>query len=405
MNRLFNNLLGKKEEQPCRGRVPSNPSSTFINETDTMKAHQPQSSTRTQEESLEALEAEQQRIQNQVNNIKKQLSGMENALISLNTRIQRYKISFASCLQPYKEENIELKVTQEQLPPISDSEDDETDAPPVILPKPLTIKGYDDVNHVIWHHVKDILPERYSDKYKYYQSTIYSIARSLSLVGKEVVLEKISCNEDETKLKEWREIIETCRKIVEYKNKNDMMGYKKLLTFFYQKYPLPANPFKEENLSDFYTQANSIYIDSFHIFFFLRMFRNELSNRKEQFMWVFGEPFFVEKIEINDKFIKLLELLYILSIRGMKLSVVPIFDENIIYRPKRVAKDGKYFSFYYYDDYVEDPQMVTDDEIKSSMPTYYAAGGSTYVNGHYRSGYWRNGRWVSGGYVKGHYRS
>ena len=404
MNRLFNNLLGRKEVQ-SKSNVPTDSPSTSINVGDMEKTELSSSSPKLQEESLEALEAEQQRIQDMVNNMKKQLSEMEDNLVSLNTRIQRYKMSFASCQQPYKEDNIELKVTQEKMPPISDSEDDETDAPPVILPKPLTIKGYDDVNNVIWRHVQDVLPESYSDKYKYYQSTLYNIARSLSIVGKEVVLEKISRNEDETKLKEWREIIETCRKIVEYKNKNDMMGYNKLLTFFYQKYPQPANPFKGECVTDFYAQANSIYTDSFHIFFFLRMFRNELSNYNKQYISDWEKSFFVEKIKIDDKFIKLLELLYTLSIRGMKLSIVPIFDENIIYRPKRVAKDGKYFSFYYYDDYVEKPHMVTDDEAKSSTPTYYTYGGSTYVSGHYRSGYWRNGRWVSGGYVKGHYRS
>ena len=403
MNRLFNNLLGKKEEQPCRGTVPSNPPSTFISESDKAKANQPISSPKMQGESLEALEAEQRSIQKQVLILKEQLTKMETALASLNMRIQRYKVSQSACQKQFSEEKVKLNITEEPLDSVSDNDDEVTGVPPIVLPKPLKIKGYEKVEDFIWRHVNDILTEL-RDPY-YYRGIVNKIAISLSIIGKEIIFEKTECNKNEEQLKEWREIIATCNKIVSYKNNNDEQGYKKMVNFFYQRYPKPQSPFGLSQPTDFFAQSSSIYSDAFYLMFFMFSFKNELFKYNKQFWSDRDKVLSVDEIGINDILIDFMKMFYMLRLLGYSLAVVPIFDENIIYRPRRVAQDGHYFSLYYYDNYVEEPQMVTENEIKPVTPTYYASGGSTYVNGHYRSGYWRNGRWVSGGYVKGHYRS
>lgn len=355
--------------------------------------------------SIEELERKQSDLQSQLNEIKRLMEQTEAQLLCVYTEIQRYKIAQSSCQEHFADDEVDLKITQEETFQEGYEKTLDTEAPPVILPKPLTIKGYEKVEDFLWRHIKDTIPDAYNDQYKYFHSVLYGVARSLSIIGKEIIFEKIEPINDEDTLKEWREIIETCRKIYQYKKNNDKQGYVKILNFFYQKYPKPNNPFNGTTPVDLFTQAMSPYTDAYYLKYYLLAFQESVAEYNNKFWRESERVTQVQNTDIDDFFIKLMEMFYMLSVKHRKLAVVPILDENIIYRPKRVAKDGNYFSLYYYDDYVEDPQMVTEGNANPSNTAYYFSGGSTYVNGHYRSGYWRNGRYVSGGYVKGHYRS
>lgn len=369
--------------------------------------------------SIEDIEKKQIELQRQLLEAKELMMQVEAQLQIVYAEIQRQKIAKSSCQERFVDGVVKLKITNEETPPNEPDEMLDKEAPPMILPKPLTIKGYEDVKNFLRQHIKDIFSEDYTDLYKsnYY---IEQVAKSLSKIGKELVFEKIQPVVDDDILKGWREIIETCRKINKYKENNDEQGFTKMLNFFYQKYPKPNNPFIESKPVDLFTQALSPYSEAYLIMYYFGEYNRELSaynqnvyeeDRRERgcshadkYAYL-DYAIVIDLTEINDMLIHFMEVLYMLAVKGWKLAIVPILDENIIYRPKRVAQDGTYFSLYYYDDYVEDPQMVTDEEVKMSVPSYYASGGSTFVNGHYRSGYWRNGRYVSGGYVKGHYRS
>lgn len=369
--------------------------------------------------SIEEIDKKQRELQDQLHQVKVLATQIEAQIQRVYAEIQREKIAQASCQDHFIDEVVDLNITHEKVFLDEREETLETEAPPIILPKPLAIKGYENVRNILWRHIKELISEGYSDQYTF-NLYIEKVARCLSYIGKEVVFEKVQPVENDEILKEWREIIETCRKINQYKKNNDQQGYIKMQNFFYQKQPKPNNPFDRMPPIDLFTQALSPYIDACYLMYYLNAYKREFSSfneseyeniikekgwREADFFKNFGYAIVVEEVEINDIFVSFMEMLYMLYTRGMKMLIVPVLEENIIYRPRRVAQDGKYFSLYYYDDYVEDPQMVTEEDEKSLNSSYYSSGGSTFVSGHYRSGYWRNGRYVSGGYVKGHYRS
>ena len=355
--------------------------------------------------SIEDIEKKQIELQRQLLEAKEHMMQVEAQLQIVYAEIQRQKIAQSSCQEQYTAKEVDLEITQESAPPLESDRALEMEIPKIILPKPLEINGFTKVEDFLYTHVVDLVPKNYNDHYQYYYFYIVKLARSLSLIGKELIFERIASIDDNEMLKEWRGIIDTCEKIIKYKKNNDKQGYTKMTNFFYQKYPKPINPFDSSTPVDLFIQVLTPYSGAYHLMYYLQAYYIELLAYNKKNFSSFEHVFAIEKAEINDNFLDLMKMLYMLFAKGWKIAIVPILDENIIYRPKRVAQDGKFFSLYYYEDYVEEPQMVTEEGDNSSVPSYYASGGSTFVNGHYRSGYWRNGRYVSGGYVKGHYRS
>ncbi len=280
-----------------------------------------------------------------------------------------------------------------------------------IIPKPLDIEGFTDITDVIFYHLKELIPSTsYSTPYRWYDDKLNALAVALSLVGKELILIKNE-ERDSAKFEEWKKIIETCRKIATYHKKGDMIGYNKYLAFFCEKYPIPIRQFGDDALTfDFCLQNNSVYNDAFQLMYYIDAFKTTIEsdyNSHSHDYWPnYPNHVIYDKIVINDTLVEFMEMIYMLRYEyNFTIAILPVLDENIIYRPKSAAQDGTYFSLFYYDDYVEEPTMEIEENGEIPASTYDSFGGSTYVKSHYRSGYWRNGRYVSGGYVKGHYRS
>lgn len=279
-----------------------------------------------------------------------------------------------------------------------------------VIPKPLSIKGFDNIYWVISNHVEALVNSTmYAYPYKKYGDKLITISNAFSYLGKEVLLIRID-KPDEKKMKEWKSIIDTCDKISNIHFNGDNEGYKKYLDFFLQKYPWPT--YSEETFSgpDFYLKNESVYEDAYLLMNYILRFKEQIrgiynTHKKEYWNYTDLHVLF-NNCEIDYSFVAYMEMIYMLRQKGFTLAIVPILDENLLYRPKRVAQTGDIYSLYYFDDYVEDPFMVIDNNNISQGPSsYYSfSGGSTYVSGHYRSGHWRNGRYVSGGYVRGHFR-
>lgn len=282
----------------------------------------------------------------------------------------------------------------------------------IVLPKPLEIEGFKEIQDIIFYHLKELIPSTsYSTPYRWYDDKLNAIAVALSLVGKELLLIKKDAPED-GKFEEWRKIIETCRKIATYKRKGDKQGYNKYLSFFCEKYPIPNLQFDDDTLPlDFFLQNDSVYVDAYQLMYYVNAFKktieSDYKNCSSDKYWPnYPKHVIFDKIEIDDVLVEYMEMIYMLRYEhNFTIAIIPVLDENIIYRPKREAQDGTYYSLFYYDDYVEEPTMEFEEKDEVSTSIYHCSGGSTFVKGHYRSGYWRNGRYVSGGYVKGHYRS
>lgn len=280
-----------------------------------------------------------------------------------------------------------------------------------IIPKPLDIEGFTKITDVIFYHLKELIPSTsYSTPYRWYDDKLNAIAVALSLIGKELVLIKNE-KRDSAKFDEWKKIIETCRKIASYHKKGDVIGYNKYLAFFCEKYPIPIRQFGDDALAfDFCLQNDSVYNDAFQLMYYIDAFKttieSDYNSHRSEYWPNYPQHVIYDKVLIDNTLVEFMEMIYMLRYeRNFTIAILPILDENIIYRPKRVAQDGTCFSLFYYDDYVEEPTMEIEENEEIHASTYHSLGGSTYVKSHYRCGHWRNGRYVSGGYVKGHYRS
>ena len=181
------------------------------------------------------------------------------------------------------------------------------------------------------------------------------------------------------------------------------------ISFLFEKYPLPADPFQEENPVDFFSNMNfSIYKNCYHLLYFLNKHiagytKYNQVYRMKSYKELFERERMPYEIGLNQFFIECLSAVYELEKLGFELAIIPIMDENIQYRPQSAAQDGKCFSLLFYDKYVENPTLIDGDAAERNRCNF-SYSGSTYVSGHYRQGHFRNGHWVSGGFVRGHYR-
>lgn len=120
------------------------------------------------EANLEKLQAEATSMQALYNKIGEEMA-------DLRKGIDRMKISLSTCQKQYKD-NYQIPQVPKK-PVIMDSEEEdiedaETTAPPTIIPKPLTIKGYEDFYKVIERNLSSLSFSRDKEKdkrdYAYY---------------------------------------------------------------------------------------------------------------------------------------------------------------------------------------------------------------------------------------------
>lgn len=385
MKRFLQNLFGSSDQDhPNQQNPVAVPSDDSID------------SPEQQDDELSLLLKEKDDILNRLIELRDYITELEKRKVAIDIQIQRISLV-----------NMSMQTDENE-----DNQDYSIDTSKVVIgvkPKPLRISGYDSVKDVLCEHINSLIGySSISYPYTWYNDKVKAIAVGLSLVGKELIF--IKGDKHQKKWEEWQSIIDTCHKILSYKERGDEQGYQKYLDFFLQKYPLPI--FHEETFSspDLFLKNESIYEDAFllisYICHFKTQIRKEYQKEKDAFWTNFPDHVIIQKCEIDNLFINYMEMLYMLRKKGFTLAIIPILDENILYRPKRVAQNDQIYSLYYYDSYLEDPQMVGIEQNQSlSESSYYSiSGNTTYVSGHYRSGYWRNGRYVRGGYVKGHYR-
>ena len=368
------------------------------------------------------VEANLEKLQSEAASMQALYDKIGEEMADLRKGIDRMKISLSTCQKQYKD-NYQIP----QAPKVSvpkDSEEDkenaETTAPPTIIPKPLTIKGYEDFYNVIYRNLSSLsfsrVQEKDKERHMVYtprsfnsKTDIAHLGYLLKDCGKEILL--IKCDQiEEEEFEDNEKVINTCKRICELKESGDKPGLEKYLTYFLTKYPQPRNPFDNENPVDFIQDEYvSVYNTGFYLMYFLNRYYNAF-DKSNVYKLVRSWHAMLQKVEINEALITLMNILNDLLYFGYRMCIVPINDKNILYRPKSAAQDGDVFSLLYYDKYIEIPEMESSEKKEENLYSAYgttaeSSYGTSYVNGHYRSGYMRNGRWVSGGYVKGHYRS
>ena len=336
-------------------------------------------------------------------------------MTELQKQMDRMKIALSKCQKQYKDDyQIPEKPKESAIIVAEENIDDlDTTPPPIIIPKLLTIKGYEDYFNVIIRNLSTINFINETNKgFPSYQisplKTEYDIAHLGNMLkdcGKEILL--VKCDPIEKEESEENEsIINTCKKINDLRVSGDKLGFEKFHSYFTRKYPQPKKPYGDEKPIDFIQdEYDSIYKSAFFLQYYLNAYYDTF--KKESLQRYSRTWLQLHEVEINEVLVTLMNILNELLLYGYKICIAPILDENILYRPKSAAQDGDVYSLLFYDKYVEIPEMVKDEKKEPSLYSTYGSSsiGSTYVSGHYRSGHMRNGRWISGGYVKGHYRT
>lgn len=353
--------------------------------------------------------------------IKTEIKNLENKLAKINRRI---------------EELGEKALPQADSIDVSNSYNISV---PLIIPRPLTITGYESIRSVLISHARDLFNSK-SISYDYKTNYIdlgYYVGTDnwlLSKIGKELVfLQNYKCSTEE--IYKINSLIKTCEIAIRQQKANDQIGYNKYVQVINSNYPIPESPFSDEKPSDFFQDLeSSLYINAYNYLYFMSSYLDVFKEAQKMEPKSNGWVPIPEGINVNEYFLQTLRMLYELAMNGMYIAIIPICDENIMYRSKNAALDNNYFSLYFYDNYVEDPKMVeipkklkiiedatsikqtsvTNIEESNSSRTastgsYHSNyvggyGGSCWVSSHYRKGHWRNGHYVSGGYVRGHYR-
>ena len=281
-------------------------------------------------------------------------------LTELRNQTDRMKISLSTCQKQYKDEYHEPKSPKEAVIIEYDEENDdvETTPPPIIIPKPLSIKRYEDYEEVVRRNLSAIVFERDNDKDEikpiYFEgiipSELYEIAFLANLLkdcGKEILL--IKCNQIKKEIYEDnKNIISTCNKICELRTSGDKLGLEKYLSYFLSKYPQPGNPFDNIKPVDFVQdEFISIYNNAFFLLYYLNSYYKSFDKKVFNYLKTKTWDLALQNVEINDGLIKILGILNGLLYYGYRMCIVPILDENILYRPKSAAQDGEIFSLLY----------------------------------------------------------
>lgn len=346
---------------------------------------------------LKELEKELQGLSEQCEKISQRQAEIRNEISAI--KIDLYKASEV-CENITEEVNLMVEMQQTTIEP----ENHENSFPQqIIIPNPLKIKGYERFDRILLRYYDELFNYNFyspkTDIFHYYAGYFIPLSvLALSRVGKEIIAVKTAMPNDKS-IKETKDIIETCWSICDSKHNGDESAYSRYVNFLTTKYPIPADPYTEEQPVDFtMDQGKSLYENAFYLLYFLKRYAHVYGLIDSVLMKV--DPNTIT-IGINEFFKYCLISILEFASHGYSLAIIPIMDENIIYRPKRLAQTETCKSFLYYDKYVEATSLIDSDQVET--PSYSYKGG-TIVSGHYRSGHYRNGHWVSGHWVSSHYR-
>lgn len=264
--------------------------------------------------------------------------------------ITAIKMSIAQCMIEYKDDD-DRGITQEKIEDNIPTSEDNFTPVEAKIPKKLQIRDHYSVYDNVKINFNKLIG--YSDylytRIKISSTTrdvIPSLAWDLSDAKKEIILVKTEYKFSDEKLEELGTIISTCEKIAELKKQGDSMGYKKYLSFFSQKYPIPADPFTDEEPTDYFSGVDSPpYVTAFHLRYLMkRLCPIILENRDTSWRSYLNR---YKEVVISDEYVSLLKTIADLLLRGYTIGIVPILDENILYRPQSAAQDENCLSFLY----------------------------------------------------------
>lgn len=161
--------------------------------------------------------------------IKTEIKNLENKLAKINRRI---------------EELGETALPQAGSIEVSNSHNSSV---PLILPRPLTITGYESIRSVLISHARDLFKSKcISYDYKTnFRDLGYFVGTDnwlLSKIGKELVfLQNYKCSTDE--IYKINSLIKTCEIAIRQQKANDQIGYNKYVQVINCNYPIPESPF------------------------------------------------------------------------------------------------------------------------------------------------------------------
>lgn len=343
---------------------------------------------------INELEIELQRLDEECSKIVSRQSEISCKINAL--KLSLYKASEV-CSDIDKE--AELVIEKNELP-VELSNNVNYDPIPVIVPKRLKIKNYEHCDAVAKRHYDKLFNISNINYDYHFYGGFFTCATILALtnVGKEVIAVK-SAKPSLIAIKETKDIIETLWTICQTKEKGDLPAYNRYVDFLTAKYPIPGDPYTEDEPVDFCKdQTKPLYVNAFYLLYFLTRYAHTYRMDFHQLMRI--EPRDVT-IGINEIYKDCLISILEFAIHGYSFAIIPIMDENIMYRPQKLAQSNICKSFLYYDDYVETVSLIDSNKVERPEYTFTAG---TVVSGHYRSGHYRNGYWVSGHWVNSHYR-
>lgn len=314
---------------------------------------------------------------------------------------------------------VDKEQTETKLPTFSyndqkdNSESQSLEIPPTIIPKNLDIKYYKCV-----YNIANIGTELF-DRH-FWRPDIATISMLLSFIGKEIVFYKTN-KITKQDIEKYDNILKYSRVLEDTKRSGDKLGYQKAKNAFENKYHIGNQYFYDKKPVDFIPEKDMDLLScSCFLHEFLVKWKDEIDKEYNKigfqdfeimdycirFKKCYNRIYDDDSIFNHDIFNALYDSLKC----GYSFCIIPIFDENILYRPKSAANDGTYFSLLYYDKYVviediENEKSETANILNgSSLGKYYSRFGTEFVSSHYRRGHFRNGHWVSGGLVRGHFR-
>ena len=116
---------------------------------------------------------------------------------------------------------------------------------PLIIPRPLTITGYESIRSVLISHARDLFNSKsISNDYKTnYRDLGYYVGTDnwlLSKIGKELVfLQNYKCSTEE--IYKINSLIKTCEIAIRQQKANDQIGYNKYVQVINSNYPIPES--------------------------------------------------------------------------------------------------------------------------------------------------------------------
>jgi len=275
--------------------------------------------------------------------------------------------------------------------------------PECVVPEMINFGGffYRDLKSIVWNNLCTFMSD-----YKVIDINhphLSCLSELLFSVGRELLIMKTDKVYSTSDQQISKDLIATCEKVWMILYNNDLEGYGRYKEFINQKFGIPFDPFeKGKEPFDFFTiDEDSLFHNTVYLVYYLSHLKKKIEKELGVY-WLKNKSLSCD-VEIDYSFTQILKALHSLWSQGYTLAIVPIYNKQILNRPKRAAQDSSCMSMLYYADYVDVPTLVHEED-KTDVMTQYQFRSGAFVSGHYRRGHMRNGHWVSGGFVRSHYR-